>query len=79
MPLQPRYVPRVSTSRFQGRKSEDSNLVLPFAEDAAGTGTGARCVEIIKDSYGLGFAIDGGFDSPLGNRPLVVTRVYVGE
>lgn len=79
MPLQPRYVPRVSSSSLQGRESEDSNLVLPFAEDAAGTGTAARCVEIIKDSYGLGFAIDGGFDSPLGNRPLVVTRVYVGE
>lgn len=36
-------------------------------------------VSIIKDGTGIGLALDGGYDSPAGNKPLIIKKIFMGK
>lgn len=33
---------------------------------------------LVKDGAGLGFSLEGGKDSPVGDKPLVIKKIFTG-
>lgn len=54
-----------------------SKMIL-FSVEAPSAPQGHKIVELMKDGGGLGFSIEGGFDSPNGDKPLQIKKIFMG-
>lgn len=55
---------------------DDSDVTV--VEQQSSTPAKYETITLVKDGLGLGFTLEGGKDSPLGDRPLVIKRIFKG-
>lgn len=53
--------------------------MIKFLEKFQSAANDIDSISIVKDGAGLGFSIDGGYDSPVGNKPLLIKKIFMGE
>ncbi|XP_076350270.1 pro-interleukin-16-like [Tachypleus tridentatus] len=74
--------PCISSSLTNGYHSLPNKLEQIRAEPSASTSTYTKekiiTVELQKDKTGIGFSLDGGKNSPVGDRPLTIKKVFKG-
>lgn len=79
---QPRYSIQPKKRQMNGRSTTDGiSFIIKFIIISLyyiNIILGTFEVVIHKDECGFGIAIDGGFDSPDGNKPLTIKKIFMG-
>lgn len=56
-------------------------ILFMFTEETGESGVARGppiVITLVKDGAGLGFSLEGGKDSPLGDQPLAIKKIFTG-